>query len=78
MNEKDLLPAILLHHAHLVPEDPADALRLPHLAVHRVHLRRLLELAEGMTGLHHAPGLDSRVTEIVGGDHRLIILTIVQ
>lgn len=82
MNEIDLLPAMNYHHAHLVPEDPADAIRLSLRAVPLVHHRRH-EIAEDVTVLllepggtplqfpHLAQGRDSE-TEIVGGGHHLV------
>lgn len=83
MIEIDLLPAMNLHHAHLVPEEPADAIRLSLRAVPHVHHRRH-ELAEDVTALllepdgtplrflPRAQDLDSRTTGIVGGGHHLV------
>lgn len=82
MIEIDLLPAMNHHHAHLVPEEPADAIRLSLRAVPHVH-HHLHELAEDVTVLHLesegiplqflplVQGLGSR-TEIVGGGHHLV------
>jgi serine/arginine repetitive matrix protein 1 len=82
MIEIDLLPAMNHHHAHLVPEEPADAIHLSLRAVPLVHHRRH-ELADDVTVLHlesegtplqflHlAQGLNSE-TEIVGGSHHLV------
>jgi hypothetical protein len=86
MIEIDLLPAMNHHHAHLVPEEPADAIRLSLRAVPHVQHRRH-ELAEDVTVLlrgpesdgiplqflHLAQALDSRTTGIVGGGHHLVI-----
>lgn len=83
MIEIDLLPAMNHHHAHLVPEEPADAIRQSLRAVPHVHRRRH-ELAEDVTVLllepegtplrflHLAQGLESRTTGLVGGGHHLV------
>ncbi|EEA19128.1 PWI domain mRNA processing protein, putative [Talaromyces marneffei ATCC 18224] len=83
MIEIDLLPAMNHHHAHLVPEEPADAIPLSLRAVPHVHRHRH-EIVEDVTVLlepesdgipvqflHLAQGLDSRTTGIVGGGHHL-------
>lgn len=83
MTEIDLLPAMNRHHAHLVPEEPADAIRQSLRAVPHVHRRRH-KLAEDVTVLllepegtplrflHLAQGLESRTIGIVGSGHHLV------
>lgn len=83
MIEIDLLPAMNHHHAHLVPEEPADVIRLSLRAVLHAHRRRL-ERAEDVTALllesdgihlqspHLGQGLDNRTIGIVGGGHHLV------
>lgn len=81
MNEKDLSP-VMIRHAHLVPEDPVDAIRLSRHAVLRV-LALLHDTAEDVTLLLHqchaqglglglALGPESRLTETVGDGHHLV------